>query len=213
MNISIPRRQSSNDADSFYITFSDLAVILCVFFVMLLSMSKIETGSFERIKAGFSGSDAGTLVELAGELKALADGPPLVDGVTVTLADDGVRIDLDTAALFESGSAALKKGALEPFTPILEKIKKTQYLLDIEGHADDRAFFRRTGDEVETNWSLSGRRASTVVYELGRMKFRNGRLRIVGYASNKPKIPIKGKKGSALEAARAENRRVSLLVH
>ena len=39
---------SENDGgiDSFYISFGDLMVILCVFFVMLLTMSKIETGSF-----------------------------------------------------------------------------------------------------------------------------------------------------------------------
>ncbi len=143
----------------------------------------------------------------------MADGPPNIDGVTVTLADDGVRIDLDTAALFDSGSAVLRKDALKPFESILQKVKKTQYLLDIEGHADDRAFYRKVGDEVETNWSLSGRRASAVVYELGRMRFRSARLRIVGYASNKPKIDYKGKVGSELEKARAENRRVSLLVH
>ncbi len=92
-------------------------------------------------------------------------------------------------------------------------MKKTQYLLDIEGHADDRAFYRKVGDEVETNWSLSGRRASAVVYELGRMRFRSARLRIVGYASNKPKIELQGKSWFRIEKARAENRRVSLLVH
>ncbi len=51
----------------------------------------------------------------------MADGPPNIDGVTVTLADDGVRIDLDTAALFDSGSAVLKKDALKPFESILQK--------------------------------------------------------------------------------------------
>ena len=37
--------------DSFYVSFGDLMVILCVFFVMLLSMSKIDVGSFEKIKS------------------------------------------------------------------------------------------------------------------------------------------------------------------
>lgn len=197
----------------FYISFSDLMVLLTVFFLMLVSISKIEIGAFEKVATSFSGSTKGTLVELAGKLKLIVEKDPGVPGVKVSMADDGVRLDLDTAALFDTASAELKPNALNPIAPVLREILATGYVIDIEGHSDDRALYRKVGKEVETNWSLSGRRASSVTHHLLKFGFRPSRLRIVGYAANKPKVPIKGKKGALLEEARSENRRVSLLVH
>ena len=67
--------------NSFYVTFADLMMLLCVFFVLLLAMSKVETGLFERVKMGITGTAKGTLVELAANLKAIANGNPGVPGV------------------------------------------------------------------------------------------------------------------------------------
>ncbi len=213
MNLAdLEKVQDETEANNFYISFSDLMVLLSTFFLMLLSMSKIEIGSFEKMKTGMTGSTKGTLVELADRLKIVAEKDPGVPGVKVSMAPDGVRLDLDTAALFDTGSAVIKKGALEPLAPLLSEIIKTGYTIDIEGHSDDRALYRKTGNEVETNWSLSGRRASSVTHHLLDFGFKEERVRIVGYASNKPKVSIKKKQGKELEAARAENRRVSLLV-
>lgn len=197
---------------SFYISFSDVMLLLGVFFVMLLSMSKIEIGSFEQIRTGFTGSQKGTLVELAAKLTKIVKKDPGIPGVKVRLAKDGVRIDLDTAALFDTGSAVVKKDSLVPLMPLFKEIRATRYLIDVEGHTDDRKFFRKKGEEIETNWSLSGRRASSVIYHLLNFGFSSKKLRIVGYASTKPISPVNGKTEAQLEQARTENRRVSLLV-
>lgn len=197
-----------NKTNSFYLSFSDLMVLLCVFFIMLVSISKIETFSFEQIKTSFTGSSQGTLAELAKKLQRMSHRK----GVKVSLDKDGLRLNLEVAALFETASAKLKKGALRRINPLLREIKKTDYTIDIEGHTDDRNLFYVTKDNVETNWSLSGRRASTVVLYLLRRGFNKKRLRVVGYASNKPISSIADKSGRALARARAQNRRVSLLV-
>ena len=60
------------------------------------------------------------------------------------LAKDGVRVDLDTGVLFAPGSAIIKKEALKTFDPLLRKIAKTDYLVDIEGHSDDVNFIAIT---------------------------------------------------------------------
>ncbi|MEL6186868.1 MAG: OmpA family protein, partial [Myxococcota bacterium] len=96
--------------------------------------------------------------------------------------------------------------------PLLDLIRPTGYKLDVEGHSDDQPFYRRKGREVETNWSLSGRRASSVVQRLREAGFEAQRLRIVGYAATRPKVPIDGLTDDALEEARSENRRVSILI-
>jgi len=193
----------------FYISFSDLMVLLAVFFLMIISMSKIENGSFEKLRSEVTGNSQGTLVELAERMKVIAKNIPQA---SVRMAPDGVRLDLQTAALFETASSYLKDGSLEPVWPLLKEIRDTNYEIDIEGHTDDRGLYQKVGDEIETNWSLSGRRASAVVQYLLERGFNEKKLRIVGYAANRPQVTIKGKNGDQLEEARSENRRVSILV-
>ena len=197
-----------NKTNSFYLSFSDLMVLLCVFFIMLVSISKIETFSFEQIKTSFTGSTRGTLAALGKKLRGMSKHK----GVKISLDKDGLRLNLDVAALFKTASATLKKGGLRKIDPLLREIKKTNYTIDVEGHTDDRRLFHVTKGNIETNWSLSGRRASTVVLYLRRKGFAKKRLRVVGYASNRPIISTARKKGRALARARAQNRRVSLLV-
>ncbi len=198
--------------DSFYISFGDLMVILCVFFVMLLSMSKIDVGSFEKLRSVMTGRTENTLVELAESLKKIIETAPGVPGASVELAKDGVRLDLDTGVLFAPGKAIIKNEALESIAPLLEKIRTTKYLIDVEGHSDDVPYYRIIDGEVETNWSLSGKRASSVILHLRSFGFSAKRLRAVGYADTRSRVDTKGKSGEDLENARARNRRVSLLI-
>lgn len=198
--------------DSFYISFGDLMVILCVFLVMLLAMSKIDVGSFEKIKSVMTGRTENTLVELADSLKEIIEQAPGIPGASVQLAKDGVRLDLDTGVLFAPGKAVIRGKALGSIAPLLREIIKTEYLIDIEGHTDDVPFYKKIDGEIETNWSLSGKRASSVILHLSSFGFSAKRLRAVGYAHTRAVVEIKGKIGAELENARARNRRVSLLI-
>lgn len=198
-----------NKANAFYLSFSDLMVLLCVFFIMMISISKIETFSFEKIKTSFTGSTRGTLEELGKKLQRMSKHK----GVKISLDKDGLRLNLEVAALFKTASATLKRGALRKFDPLLNEIRKTNYRIDVEGHTDDRnLYYIKKDNSIETNWSLSGRRASTVVLYLLRKGFNKKKLRVVGYASNKPIVSIARRSGRSLARARAQNRRVSLLV-
>ena len=198
--------------DAFYISFGDLMVILCVFFVMLLSMSKIETGSFEKVKQAITGSTENTLVALHQELKDTIHGVPGVPGASVILAEEGVRVDLDTRILFAPGEAIIDPEALIAIDRVLQQILATEYRVDIEGHSDDVAYYQVVNGEVNTNWTLSGKRAGSMVLHMLKMGFPKQRLRTVGYADTRPVIDPEGKQGEALAEARERNRRVSLLV-
>ena len=211
----LAKAHEEGDSNPFYISLSDLMTLLCVFFIMLISISKIDIGSFEQVRTGFTGSNKGTLVELAANLKTIVEKDPGIPGVKVRLAKDGVRLDLDTAALFDTGSAALKNNALAPLAPILKVLQKTKYSIDVEGHTDDVPLYHKDKqkEEIETNWSLSGRRASSVVHHLLAFGFHEKMVRIVGYADTMPIADPTKKQGKDLEMARSENRRVSLLIH
>jgi chemotaxis protein MotB len=152
-------------------------------------------------------------VELARDLEKIAAGQ---SGVSVRLAEDGVRLDFESAALFDTGSAILRQGSLDPMIPTLRRILATKYSIDVEGHTDDVPLYKREkgrgSEEVETNWTLSGRRASSVVNWLIDYGFSESRLRIVGYAATRPKIDVGQLDGAKLDRARSENRRVSILI-
>ncbi len=194
----------------FYMSFSDLMMIICCFFVLLFSISKIEIGRFERLRTQFTGSTKNSLVELGNKLDQMAKNIPRV---SISQDPDGIRINLKSAAFFKSGSAIMVEGALKPIIPILMEVLPTKYKINIEGHTDDEALYRLEDGLLETNWSLSGLRAATVVHELMAIGFSEERMKITGHASNRPKMSIKNKEGQELEKARAINRRVSILIH
>jgi len=198
--------------DSFYISFGDVMVILCVFLLMLLAMSSIDVGSFERIRSVMTGSTDNTLVALADELREIVEGTPGVPGASVELADDGVRVNLESAVLFAPGSAVIRDDALASLGPLLNEIHATEYRVDVEGHTDDVPYYRVVDGETDTNWSLSGKRAGSVILHLRSLGFSAQRLRAVGYAHTRPVVEVDGRTGTDLEEARARNRRVSLLV-
>lgn len=200
---------NTKETNPFYVSFSDLMVVLSTFFVMLIAMSKIDVGSFEKIKVGFSGSTKDTLVELTEKLQSLAKSQK---NVSVELAEDGVRLDIDSVSLFDTASAVIKPGSFTPLRPLLNEILKTKYSLEIEGHTDDRGFYHVKNGEIESNWSLSGRRASSVAHYLLEMGFKPKRLQIVGFADTKPKAKVSRNNASKASKARAINRRVSILV-
>lgn len=213
MKLATLQEQSrKEEVNPFYISFADVMMLLMVFFLLIVSISKVEKGSFEKISSAITGTTKGTLVELEAELKAIVNGDPGVPGVKVRMAKDGVRLDLDTATLFATASSSLRDGALDPLRPLFNRIRRTPYSLDVEGHTDDVRLHRRQGEDIETNWTLSGRRASSVIHHLLQMGFGKGRLRAVGYADNRPLESIKGKSGRGLTEARRQNRRVSILV-
>jgi chemotaxis protein MotB len=195
--------------NTFYVSLSDLMMLLCVFFAVIVGMSKIDVGQFERMKTSVTGNTKGTLVELTRDLETLTRGQPQVD---VRLDQEGVRIDFESAAFFETGSAILNTDAIRSIEPVLRRVLQTTYTLDVEGHTDDVPLFHKDGEELETNWTLSGRRAGSVVNYLINFGFGESRLRIVGYAANRPRSDIRTKSGTGLERARAQNRRVSILV-
>jgi chemotaxis protein MotB len=205
-------KTADDGVDSFYISFGDLMVILCVLLVMLLSMSRIEVGSFEKVRQVMTGKTENTLIALNEDINRIIKGIPGVPGASVQLDEDGVRVNLDTSVLFARGDATIEPHALKAVDIVLEEILHTDYQIDIEGHTDDVAYYRIINGEIITNWTLSGKRASSMALHMLSMGFAPERMRIIGYADTKPVVHTKGKHGEKLEKARSRNRRVSLLI-
>ncbi len=206
--------RKSQVTETFYVSFSDLMLLLCVFFVMLLGASKVQEGSFDELRAGFTGDQASSLGTLEKSLKKVTENNQIF---SVSRDARGVRLDMDSIALFDTGSAVLKANTLNSLVNALRTVSNSKYKIDVEGHTDDTPLYKVQdtdfGKEIETNWSLSGRRASAVALLLKKIGVKDSRLRVVGYADTQPKESISGKTGNRLQSARQKNRRVSLLLH
>ena len=55
-------RDRESAVNAFYLSLSDLMTLLCVFFAVLVGMSRIDVGSFEKLKTSVTGVSKGTSV-------------------------------------------------------------------------------------------------------------------------------------------------------
>jgi len=205
--------------ESWLTTYADAITLLMAFFVMLLNFSKIDIPSFNEVAAGIANEiGMGTkdtnpialmqeaMVEVVYEMQA-------DQVVQVSTDDKGITIELASSAFYQPGSAEFRPEAI----PVLQQIgalliapKFMAYIVEIEGHTDD--------DPIHTamypsNWELSTGRATRVVryfIELG-MDYR--RLKAVGFAETRPKVPNRNKDGTPIPENQAENRRVVITVY
>ncbi len=116
----------------------------------------------------------------------------------------GVRISLDSAAMFDSGSTAMKKDTLAIFDKIAAMIKQTQKHLVVEGHTDNQPINTST---YPSNWELAAARASTIVrYMIKVNGIAPSKLAAVSLADQRPVA------SNDTEAGRKKNRRIEILL-
>lgn len=116
----------------------------------------------------------------------------------------GARISLAASAFFPSGSAKLKRSALESLNKIADILKNSHRRIVIEGHTDDQPI--QTTD-FPSNWELASGRATSVIRYL--IKYENlnpKRLAALSYADQHPVVE------NTSEENRERNRRIEILI-
>ncbi|MCL2913294.1 flagellar motor protein MotB [Shewanella corallii] len=109
----------------------------------------------------------------------------------------------------EKGSFASGSGFLQPrVKPIIrtigETLKDVPGVITVAGYTDDMVI---SNELYSSNWDLSATRAVSVAQELSRVRGINqGRMKVVGMASNNPLVP------NTSAANRARNRRVEIAI-
>ena len=62
------------------------------------------------------------------------------------------------------------------------------------------------------NWELSASRAISLLHRFETEGVASERISVQAYEETRPKVALHGKKGEALQAARAQNRRVVIRI-
>ncbi len=204
----------SSSNEGWLTSFGDLMSLLLVFFILLMSASKVSQIKFEQIKNSVSGRDLEgevDLVTLSENLKNEIKVAGLDKKVSVDLTDDAVKLIFHESLLFSSGKADL----IQENIPLVRKIIALLHAVPeyaqivVEGHTDNvpiRSY------QFRNNWELSSARALAVVQEIINSGFPGKRISLQGYGSYRPIAPNTDEDDKPIEENQKKNRRVVIKV-
>ena len=212
-----PKYQEEAEDESWMTTYADAITLLMAFFVMLLSMAKIDVSQFEKAAEGIRSELSGRQTQgpvslMKAEIQDLVYEAQADQAVNVESTDRGLSIELSSGAFYKPASAEIREEAL----PVLVKVAETlnapryaYYFFDVEGHTDDIPI---NTARFPSNWELSTGRATTVVRFLIAQGLDPEKLRAIGLAETRPKAVNRDSQGAPIPANQALNRRVSIEV-
>lgn len=234
----MPKRSSESEKEPSHerwlLTYSDLITLLMIFFVLLYTISNVNSKKFAQLSASMSqallGQNSGFFIgeapgpvmiengksnsqnkaEMAKmekaqrEIQKLIQQQGLNGRVEVSQEARGLVISLKEALLFESGSSEITPRAKEVILKIGQILKKLPNQIRIEGHTDNLPIHNNL---FASNWELSTARATNVVrLMISQVGIKPDNLSATGYGEYRPIVP------NNTEANRSRNRRVDIVV-
>jgi chemotaxis protein MotB len=200
------------DDTSWLIPYVDVVSLLLAFLILALAMSKVNLRKFELVSAAISHqAPPPSLDVLKEKIDSVIQQQNLQNQVKTVLDEDGLRMELKSALLFDSGQADITTAghqAIDRVGKLLPTIDN-RYQIAIEGHTDDVPI--HTG-RFDSNWELSSARAINVLKLFTAIGVSPQRLSAQGYADTRPASPVQGDAAQQTRA-RSENRRVVIRVH
>lgn len=200
-------------------TYGDMVTLLLCFFILMASVSKVDSVLYEQVQSGMT-SEMGkqpserpieTLKnELAQVINALDTTGQAAD---VGTDDRGVVLNLDAGAMFTAGAAEIKP----EFMPLLRELAATlnnprfaSYRFDIQGHTDDTPI---KTPQYPSNFDLASARALATMRALASLGLPPEQMVVSAYGQFSPRVPNRREDGTALPVNQSLNRRVSVHVN
>lgn len=218
--MSLFQKRSSPEVDSSWMeTYGDMVTLLLCFFIMLASISKIDTVLFEKVQSGMT-KEIGKqppqrpIETMKQELtQAAANVQGSDDAVDVGTDDRGVVLNLDSGAMFAPGSADIKPGMM----PLLKELVGTfqqprfeNYRLEIQGHTDNTPV--KTA-QFPSNFDLAAARALATMRAFVALGMKEDKMIVSAYGQYAPRVPNTLEDGTPLPANQSLNRRVAVHVY
>ena len=213
------RNHQGHDESNWLISYADMMTLLCVFYIMLFSMSKVNTPEFEKVKqqvAEHFGTKYESPTEDLGKfVTQIIQEAGVAKEVTVT--SDGVSVSLafHSTLFFGTMSAEVSNEGKLILDRIVNGLKEKQqglgkeYKFVVEGHTDSQPV---VGGPFPSNWELSSARATRVIRLFLENGFKASNLLAIGYADTQPVADSRNSDGSWNVENLGKNRRVVLRV-
>jgi len=226
------RRQTGFDdeenLDRWLLTYADLITLLLAFFIVMYSISRIDSGKFSEVTtaltSAFSGSKLGVQSpeDLSSELainKLLSKGnlgvlETQIQKIAIQLDVDkqlstdmqsrGLIIHISESAFFDPGQAELKPEAKMILDLLSVQLLKLPNHFRVEGHTDNVPIHTA---KFPSNWELSTSRAmSCLRYLVDKIGIPPQKISASGYSQYRPIASNDTPEG------RAKNRRVDIVI-
>ncbi len=215
------------------ITYADLITLLMIFFIIMYTISNINSKKFAQLSASMTeallgqnsgyilgdapgplmipdSTAAGGRTELASmrkakeEIEKYIEKQGLKSKVEVSQEERGLVISLKEALLFNKGSAQITPPAREVILKVGQVLSQLPNNIRIEGHTCNLPIHTA---QFPSNWELSTARATNVVrFLVTEVGIKPEKLSATGYGEFRPVAP------NTSEANRARNRRVDIVV-
>lgn len=213
-----PTPQEEPVDESWLQTYADAITLLMAFFVLLVAVSKVDLALYEEVAEGINeevnkkerkGPITQMKADAAEVVQEYTDGKALKLGVD----DSGIVLEFDSSTFFKPGTAEIVEAAYPVISAVSELVNAPQYAvfnLDIEGHTDDDPI---STIQFPSNWELGAARAGSVLRVMNEYGTAIDRMRVLSYASTRPKAPNRAEDGTPLPENKAKNRRVVMRIH
>lgn len=208
----------SSDEDSWLLTYGDMMSLLLTFFILLFSMSELNQEKFEEVAAAINKEVTKKeqklpFKEMKQELDSLIQAKQITDQVQIDLDPLGIKIELASSSLYESGSAIIKeemKSTLAEVVKSIQSLEFKNYLVEVEGHTDDNPIGRSS--RYDSNWELSAHRATNVVRLFAERGLDPGKMKASGFGESRPVKPNRDERGIGIPENQSANRRVVVYI-
>ncbi|MBF0432376.1 MAG: flagellar motor protein MotB [Fibrobacteria bacterium] len=210
--------ESEEGGEEWLTTYGDTITLLMSFFLLLISVSKVDPVLFEMMKKGLrqeiTNEDVKTpLAEIKHDLDSLLTQERNDKKVAVILGPKGIVMEFASEAFYQPGNAEMSKmatGIIDKVTQAIQNIDYCRFSVDIEGHTDNVPINTL---RFPSNWELSVSRATNIVKYMIEKGLESDRLKAAGYADTKPAAPNLDEKGKPIPQNQAKNRRIVINIH
>jgi chemotaxis protein MotB len=211
-------KKNEEPLEDWLLSYADMITLIMAFFIILVSMSKIDANKYEEVQSGMA-RDIGNrevtkpLQDLRSELLGAVAGAGVDESVDIGRDDRGVVLNLASGTMFQPGSADIRpeiRPVMKEIATTLGQPRFTGYQIEIQGHTDDTPV--RT-PQYPSNWDLSAARALATLKLLNELGIEQPRMKIAAFADTAPRVPNRSDTGRAYPENQAINRRVQIHVY
>lgn len=217
-----PKKHESGEVDesNWLISYADMMTLLCTFFVLMFTLSKLNQPEYEKVGkevAAYFGKEYELPNnQLAKSLTQILEQAGLEKTQAAISSDQsGVTVIFQSSIFFDTLSSYIRKSGREVIGKMIEAIEKEQqkttkkYKVVVEGHTDSRPIL--TGN-YPSNWELSSARAIQVIRLFLDKGFKADQILAIGFGASRQQSPERTDSGKWDLDALAKNRRVVIRI-
>jgi len=222
------RDDDNENLDRWLLTYADLITLLLALFIVMYSISRIDTKKFGKVSKAFNTALSGTngtlknaeailqkdhldklvkidkLLNIQTQIRGFVASQGMEKDIDVILEKNDLTVHVTESAFFESGKADIKLKAKKFLRSLSSVLKQIPNEIRVEGHTDNIPI---STPQFPSNWELSVMRATKVVRFLTeRCGIKPKRISALGFGEYKPRFP------NDTPGNRRRNRRVDIVI-